>query len=89
LGQLRITVSGNEIFVPRSAYSDLGDILSAEISTKGNVFVLAITGGDASESYIVRLIFDKNRLLERRLYSGGDRQHAVEVSHYFQVSAVD
>jgi hypothetical protein len=88
-GWISILVNENEIFIPRSAYSDLGDITSAEVSPNGNLFVLTIKGGDASESYIARLVFDKERVLERRLYSGEDPQHATEVSRYYLVGAAD
>lgn len=80
-----ISVDESEVRVPRSAYSDLGDIVSVEVSPKGKAFVLTITGGDASESYIARLMFDKHRVFERRIYPGEDPQHVTEVSRYYQV----
>lgn len=86
--QLKLFVNDSEIFVPRSVYADLGDIQSAELSNKNGLFVLTLTGGDASESYIVRIVFDK-RLQERRLFSGEDRLHALEVTRYHQVATVD
>jgi hypothetical protein len=88
-GRISILVNESEIFIPRSAYSDLGDISSVEVSPSGNVFTLTVKGGDASESYIARLVFDKERVLERRLYSGEDPQHATEVSRYYLVGAAD
>lgn len=86
---MKILVNERDIFVPVSAYADLGDVLSAEFSTKGGLFVLTVRGGDASESYIVRLSFNKERLLERRVYSGEDPYNVLEVTRYYQVSAVD
>lgn len=87
--QVRVLIDGGEVFIPRSAYSDLGDISTAEWSTSDGRKMLTIHGGDASESYIAKLLFGKGRLSERRLYSGEDAEHPLEVSHYFQVSAAD
>jgi hypothetical protein len=86
--QLKLFVNDAEVFLPRSVYADLGDIQSAEFSSKNGLFVLTLMGGDASESYTARIVFDK-RLRERRLYSGEDRIHALEVTRYNQVTAVD
>ena len=86
--QVRILIDGSDIFIPRSAYSD-GDISTAEWSLSDGRVMLTIRGGDASESYIAKLLFGKEGLAERRLYSGEDAEHPLEVSHYFQVSAAD
>jgi hypothetical protein len=88
-GQIKIFVDGTDILVPGAAYADLGDISTAEFSTKEGFFVLTITGGDASESYLARLVFNKNRLLERRLYSGEDPDHVLEVSHFYKTPALN
>jgi len=63
-------VDGDEVEVPKSAFADLGDIVSVEVSRDGDNFALTIEGGDAAYSYFARLIFDKHRVLERRLYPG-------------------
>ena len=85
--QLRLSVNDVRIFVPRSAYADLGDIQSAEFSNKAGRFILTIKGGDASESYIAQIVFSK-RLQERRLYSAEDPIHPLEVTHYYDVSSI-
>jgi hypothetical protein len=87
--QVRILLDGNEVFVPRSAYADLGDISTAELTMIDGKMMLTIKGGDASESYVARLLFGKEGLSERRLYSGEDVEHPLEICHYFQVSTVD
>lgn len=87
--QVRVLIDGNEVFIPRSAYADLGDITTAEFATSDNQVTLTIRGGDASESYIAKLLFGKDGLSERRLYSGEDDQHPLQVTHYYQVSTAD
>jgi hypothetical protein len=87
--QVRVLIDGNEVFIPRSAYADLGDITSAEFATTDSLVALTIRGGDASESYVAKLLFGKDGLAERRLYSGEDEQHPLQVTHYYQVSTAD
>lgn len=82
-------MDGKEIPIPISAYADLGDINTAELTLNDNRILLTIIGGDASESYVAKLYFAKDGLSEWRLYSGGDTDHPLEVSHYYQVSTVD
>jgi hypothetical protein len=87
--QVRVLIDGSEVFIPRSAYADLGDITTAEFAMNDNRVTLTIRGGDASESYVAKLLFGKDGLTERRLYSGEDEQHPLQVTHYYQVSAAD
>jgi hypothetical protein len=82
-GQLSILVDGDEVEVPKSAFADLGDIVSVEVSRDGDNFALTIEGGDAAYSYLARLIFDKHRVLERRLYPGEFREHLAEDTRYY------
>jgi len=82
---ISVEIDGKLVIVPINAYSDLGDINEAHWSiNKGNL-MLIITGGDASESFIAKLIFNKRRLTERRLYSGEDQYRPLEISYYYQV----
>jgi hypothetical protein len=74
------------VFIPRSAYADLGDIETAKLNVSNGRMTLTITGGDASEAYVAKLFFDRQRVLERRLYSGEDDTHPLEVSHYYLVA---
>ena len=77
------------MFIPRSAYADLGDITTAELLRVITNVTLTIRGGDASESYVAELLLGKDGLAERRLYSGEDEQHPLQVTHYYQVSTAD
>jgi hypothetical protein len=82
LSQLQIFWRGHEIIVPRSAYADLGDATTAQLSVAHQRLMLTIRGGDASEAYIARIEFNEQRVLERRLYSSEDASHVLEVSQY-------
>lgn len=86
---IHLQIGGSDVFIPRSAYADLGDISTARLTTHADRVTLTIPGGDASESYIAELIFNSDRLLERKLYSGEDPNDPLEVSHYYVVSLGD
>jgi hypothetical protein len=84
--RIRITVDGSDVFVPRSAWADLGDISYADLISSHGSFVIVIRGGDASESYVVRLSFNRRGVLVRRIFSGEDPRHLLEITRYFQPS---
>jgi len=86
---VQVLLAGKEVFIPRSAYSDLGDISAAEFGVVNSSIILTIKGGDASEAYIAVLTFNEQRLIERRLYSGEDAKHPLEISHYYQPTTAD
>jgi len=81
--QIRVLVDAKEVFVPRSAYADLGDIVTAEWTMERGQVELVIKGGDASESYIARLVLSKGKVSERRVYSGEDPTRPLEIDHYY------
>ncbi len=68
--RLQITVNGNALFIPRSAFCDLADLNDAEIVSGTNGLILRLGGGDASEAYIVKIEFDGTRVTRRTLSSG-------------------
>lgn len=67
--RLGITVNGRSLFVPRSAFCDLADLTRAEIKVSDSQAVLVLHGGDASESYIVRITFDSAGVIRRTFSS--------------------
>lgn len=85
--QIKVLDGANEVFVPKGAYADLGDIFTAELTMSKGLFVLTLRGGDASEAYIAKLEFNKDRVIRRTLYSAEDTAHPVEVSQFFRVSS--
>ncbi|WP_243359535.1 hypothetical protein [Fundidesulfovibrio terrae] len=62
-------VDGKSLFVPRSVFSDLSDLGSATLSADGPRTTLTMRGGDASEAYTVVIVFDRERVLRRAVYS--------------------
>jgi hypothetical protein len=82
-GRIRIYVNGAEVFVPRAACADLGDIVSAKFSRQGAMFALTIDGGDASASYRAVLTFNRERVVGRKLYNGEFPSRPLEVSRFY------
>jgi hypothetical protein len=80
--QVNIAVNGNQIFVPRSAFCDLADLSRARISFEKNESVLSLEGGDASESYIVKIKFDAIRVKRRTLSSGTQPKKPLQETIY-------
>ena len=72
----------NKLFVPLSAYSDLGDPhrISLRISAAG--FKLAIAGGDAGVAYNAVLVFEQGWLTRRRVAHGEFPDEAWEETKY-------
>lgn len=62
---LRMTVNGKDLFVPRSAFCDLSDLNSVSILPAKNVAEVVIRGGDASESFVARIEIDSKRVRRR------------------------
>lgn len=63
-----IAVGGNALFVPRSVFCDLADLNRAEVKEGAEGVILTLYGGDASESYIVKIEFDESSV-RRRIFS--------------------
>ena len=67
---LEILVDSKAVFVPRSVLCRLSDLNTGEIITEGPGWVLKLTGGDASESYVARVEFDRQRVTKLSVFSG-------------------
>jgi hypothetical protein len=65
-----IAVNDKSIFVPCSVFCDLADLNTAQIQSGQKESILTLKGGDASESYIVRIVFDAGRVKRRVIASG-------------------
>lgn len=77
-----VQIGAEKLFVPLSAYSDLGD--PRQISLKPNAagFELTIAGGDAGVAYNAVLIFEKGWLMRRRVTHGEFPDQAWEETQY-------
>lgn len=64
-----IEVNGKQLFIPRSVSCDLADLNTAEIRFEQNEPTLMLTGGDASESYIVRIEFNEEQIKRKVEFS--------------------
>ena len=81
--RLDIVVNGRRIFVPRSAFGDLGDVFRTEIAAREGGAVLTLYGGDASESYIARIAFDATRVTRRTLSPATEPDQPTQETAYF------
>lgn len=79
---IEIFVGSAKIFVPRSSYADLSDLSSARIISKKGTMVLVLNGGDASESYAVKLFFNDEHIYRRLLYPSGVGSEPTEDTKY-------
>lgn len=79
---IEITVAGEEVFVPLSAFADLGSPKMASIAVSGSGFELRIVGGDAGGAYDAILSFDGPWLIRRRVSSRSFPDDAWEETNY-------
>lgn len=84
-----ITIGGKLIFVPRSVFSDLADLSSAKIQAEKKDWLLTLRGGDASESYIVQIKFDRERVKHRNLSSAMSPNKSLQETVYHEVGMGD
>jgi hypothetical protein len=89
ISALEIKVGGKSIFVPISAFADLGNPRTVRIEPckEKNCFVVVVVGGDAATSYSVRLEF-KNNLLIKRIVRHGEfpKESWEETIYKFKVT---
>lgn len=72
-----------QIFIPFSAYADLGDPGSIELKkVSAQEFQLTIIGGDAGSSYKATLVFKDNEIFSRKVVSGEFPEDAWEETRY-------
>lgn len=72
----------DKLFVPLSAYSDLGDPSQISLKSNGDGFELVIAGGDAGVAYNAVLVFEKGWLIRRRVVHGEFPDEAWEETKY-------
>lgn len=68
--RIDIVVGGNSIWVSNSVFCDLFDVQVAELRLEGEKGLLIVEGGDASESFWVKIEFDRKRVKRRTSGSG-------------------
>lgn len=72
------------LFVPRSAFRGLSNVLIAKLTVGRSTFQLTLRGGDGSEGYVATVIFDKTRISRRRLASSLAPSDVLEGTSYRQ-----
>ncbi len=81
-----VAADGRKVFVPRSVFCDLADVNTASLKTAEHGWVLALAGGDASESYALTVEFDAQHI-SRRTFTDGESGQKLQETNYYQ--AVD
>jgi hypothetical protein len=78
-----ISVNRKPLFVPRSVFSDLADLNQAMIRADKDGAILILNGGDASESYILKVSFNAENIKSRTLVDG-EFDEVMQKTTYFQ-----
>jgi hypothetical protein len=81
-----ITANGKPVFVNRSVFADLADLNRAEIKIDGQKAILIIEAGDASESYVLKILFDAERVIKREMFDGESGNSKSQETNYYQVT---
>jgi hypothetical protein len=82
--KITISVDGAKLFVPRSVYGDLYEPNEVHVSSEKKQTYLEITGGDGSDSYFVRIYFDKNQVKRRIVFSSMIPDKPLEETNYWK-----
>lgn len=82
---LELRVDGQPVPVAYSVYRDLFDLHRGTLKADAGGGVLDLQGGDASESYNVRIRFDTQRVLSRQMYVGTAQDDLLQETVYHEV----
>ena len=84
--RIEISVNGEPVFVPRSAFCDLADLSRAEISVGKDGSTLKLVGGDGADSFIANIVFDGTHVKRRTVQGGESRgQLSQETTYHVEV----
>lgn len=83
--RLQITANRQSLFVPVSSFFDLADLRAGKITFSGDEATLLLDGGDASESYSVKIRFNENRVISRALFSEISPDTPLQETSYHEV----
>ena len=67
LAEMNIKIEGDKIFIPLSAFSDLGNPKQIFIESNKDEFAIIINGGGSSTSYKAILIFKDKYITKRKV----------------------
>jgi hypothetical protein len=86
--RIDFSVDGKAVFTARSVFADISDINSASLSVVGQVFILSLKCGDASESYEATIKFDDGQVLERTITLPGTG-YVMQETKYFTMPSMN
>lgn len=82
VSQLTVAAHGGDVFVPLSAFADLGSPRTVEVRPTRKGFDVIVTGGDASAAYRAHLVFEGGVLTRRKVQHGEFPSEAWEDTRY-------
>jgi hypothetical protein len=82
---LELRVDGQPVPVAYSVYRDLFDLHRGTLKAGAGGGGLDLQGGDASETYNVRIRFDAQRVLSRQMYVGTAQDDLLQETVYHEV----
>lgn len=65
INELSLVVGESKFWIPAKAYSDLGNINTAEVKENQHGIVLIVRGGDGSGSYYATFVFIDSKMRKR------------------------
>lgn len=86
--RMSISVNGQEIWIPRSAYADVFNPRKAFLKYEGGIFVLLIGGADGADSYSVHIRFDSDRVISRTVYNTVNPPRVSEKTIYSKTEMI-
>ena len=83
ISSMVVNIDNNPVFIPLSAFADLGNPREVRIETYTEKrFAIILIGGDAATSYTARLYFSNGLLIERMVSHGEFPDDAWEKTRY-------
>lgn len=79
---IEISVNGAQLFIPHSVGCNLADLNRVGVEASGEGAVLTLYGGDASESYIMKIEFDGSGVRRKILSSAMSSDQPLEDTTY-------
>lgn len=79
---IAVNVDGDDVFVPRSAYADLGEPAIINLRGNKNSFYLDVKGGDAALAYVAVLHFSRGYIVGRKVFANEFKESAWETASY-------
>jgi hypothetical protein len=79
---LEISINGKLLFVPRSSFCSFSDLNFVKLQLTKKGYVLTLEGGDASEGYIGRIVFNHKRVISRAVSSALAPNYILEETIY-------